>query len=63
MNAANEVAVEAFLKGKISFNDITDIVTGITLGWEKTSEPGIDDIVSADAEAREKTRQNISGIL
>jgi 1-deoxy-D-xylulose-5-phosphate reductoisomerase len=52
LNAANEVAVDAFLSGKIGFSRITEIV-GMTL--QKTSqadEMDLEAILAADGEAR-----------
>jgi 1-deoxy-D-xylulose-5-phosphate reductoisomerase len=51
-NAANEVAVEAFLAGKIPFLAIPEIV-GQTLGRMENFEPrDLDAVLGADAEAR-----------
>jgi 1-deoxy-D-xylulose-5-phosphate reductoisomerase len=52
LNAANEVAVEAFLREKINFLDIAMIVAE-TLGRYNPAQPqGIEDIFMADREAR-----------
>ncbi len=52
LNAANEVAVGAFLAGEIGFFDIPALV-GETLGAHEVGEPGtLDDIVRADRWAR-----------
>lgn len=57
LNAADEIAVEAFLAGKIPFAAIAETVEE-TLTRQKTSEPAtIDDVVAADAQARELARQ------
>lgn len=53
LNAANEIAVTAFLEGEIRF---TDIAVLIEKTMEKTAavrEPSMDDIFSADNEARQ----------
>jgi len=51
-NAANEVAVDAFLKGKIPFLAIPEIV-GQTLGRMDNFEPrDLGAVLGADAEAR-----------
>ncbi len=53
-NAANEVAVEKFLKERISFLDIASLVEE-TLGSEWDSTPGtVDEILSIDRLARER---------
>ena len=61
-NAADEVAVEAFLDGRIAFPAIAELV-------EKTldSMPGrqpatIDDILEIDRETRSVCRQLIAGV-
>jgi 1-deoxy-D-xylulose-5-phosphate reductoisomerase len=59
LNAANEVAVEAFLAGRIRFSRITEIV-GTTM--EKTAQGDdldLDAILAADAEARAVADQEI----
>ena len=51
MNAANEIAVAAYLKGEIWFYDISDIISKVV---EKTprTEPTYDNLVLTDAFAR-----------
>ncbi len=54
LNAANEVAVQAFLDGKISLNEIADI-NGAVLREHSQSEAGsLEAVLSADAWARER---------
>ena len=62
MNAANEVAVEAFLAGRISFVDIPRL-TERTLE-ETPAEPvgHFDDLYRADARARERARAHIEAV-
>lgn len=53
LNAANEVAVQAFCDGDISFTDITAIV-GRTMEAHKVTElPTLEEIIGTDAWARE----------
>ena len=52
MNAANEVAVNKFLKGEIGFNGIYESVRSAMDTIRSVEEPTIDDILSADMEAR-----------
>jgi 1-deoxy-D-xylulose-5-phosphate reductoisomerase len=52
MNAANEVAVEAYLNGKTNFYGVTHCVRAVLERHEKLERPGFDEIVHADAEAR-----------
>jgi 1-deoxy-D-xylulose-5-phosphate reductoisomerase len=52
LSAANEVAVDAFLAGLISWNQIADVVVA-TLDAHDGAAPGtVDDVIAADAEAR-----------
>jgi 1-deoxy-D-xylulose-5-phosphate reductoisomerase len=52
LNAANEVAVEAFLQGRIDFTSIVDIVSSTMDRMPGGSEENLEDILAADAEAR-----------
>jgi 1-deoxy-D-xylulose-5-phosphate reductoisomerase len=52
LNAANEVAVEAFVNRKISFPEISSTVALVMDGHRLVSHPGLDDILAADAWAR-----------
>lgn len=54
MNAANEAAVDAFLKHKIGFLDIADIVEKAMSDFENIHSPSIEDIIEANADVREK---------
>ena len=56
MNAADEVAVEMFLAGKIGFLDIPRIVRGAMERHSPTPSPGLEEICAVDAEARETAR-------
>ena len=54
LNAANEVAVAAFLEGKISFPDIVSVVSGTLDGAGPTPAPGcLEDAEGVDRAARE----------
>jgi 1-deoxy-D-xylulose-5-phosphate reductoisomerase len=58
-NAANEVAVSAFIEGKIAFTDIARLIEE-TLTQSKTREPSsLSDVLQSDAEARTLTTQLI----
>ena len=59
LNAANEVAVEAFLEGEISFLDITLIVAKVMDEVKDGSEDSIEDILLADRQAREEASRLI----
>lgn len=53
MNAANEIAVQAFLDETIRFTDITDIVESVMSQASVHSADSLDSILSQDAWARE----------
>ena len=52
LNAANEVAVAAFLDSRISFPRIWETVAHVMHRHPTIAEPGLDDILEADREAR-----------
>jgi 1-deoxy-D-xylulose-5-phosphate reductoisomerase len=52
LNAANEVAVEAFLAGRIAWSEIADIVSETLSHHEATKLVTVADVLDADAEAR-----------
>ncbi len=54
MNAANEVAVEAFLNGKTGFYDITRIIEETMDGVDFVKEPDLDTIYQTNNEALAK---------
>jgi 1-deoxy-D-xylulose-5-phosphate reductoisomerase len=54
MNAANEVAVEAFLQGGIHFTDISDIIRSTMLAHTPREVESIEAALDADRWAREK---------
>jgi 1-deoxy-D-xylulose-5-phosphate reductoisomerase len=54
MNAANEVAVEAFLQGGIRFTDISDIIRSTMLAHTPREVESIEAALDADRWAREK---------
>ncbi|HKK20451.1 MAG TPA: 1-deoxy-D-xylulose-5-phosphate reductoisomerase [candidate division Zixibacteria bacterium] len=58
-NAANEVAVAAFLESAVKFTDITDIVDNTLQKVDIVSEPQLDDILQADQRAREFASEQI----
>jgi 1-deoxy-D-xylulose-5-phosphate reductoisomerase len=62
-NAANEIAVEAFRRGRLRFVDIVDTVAGVLGRHDVPSEqtPSVDDILAADAWARAEAARLIEG--
>ena len=57
LNAANEVAVAAFLKGDIRFLDIATIVEDVLNRYSASAPADIDDVLAADAGARKVAGQ------
>jgi 1-deoxy-D-xylulose-5-phosphate reductoisomerase len=53
LNAADEVAVAAFLDGRIAFPAIAEMIESTVERWGAETEPELDDIVALDAEVRE----------
>ena len=52
MNAANEEAVHLFLKRRLGYNEIYDCVAEAVAGIGFIEEPGLEDIIESDGEAR-----------
>lgn len=59
MNAANEVAVAAFLQDKIKFSDIEKLVYKALEQAGHITSPSYEDYVATDAEVRKSTEENI----
>jgi 1-deoxy-D-xylulose-5-phosphate reductoisomerase len=57
LNAANEVAVQRFLDKEIGFADIPRAVEAVLERQPLQSEPRLEELVSADARARERTEE------
>ena len=51
-NAANEVAVQAFLEGRIGFLDIAAAVEDVLVRVDGSPARDLDELVEADAQAR-----------
>ena len=52
LNAANEVAVQAFLEGKITFPEMPVIIEKCMKGIPRIAQPGFDDYRETDSETR-----------
>ncbi|WP_027718253.1 1-deoxy-D-xylulose-5-phosphate reductoisomerase [Desulfovirgula thermocuniculi] len=61
LNAANEVAVAAFLEGKIAFSRIPEVVSGVMEEHRAVRKPGLEEIMAADRWARQKAREKVGG--
>ncbi|NQX94841.1 MAG: 1-deoxy-D-xylulose-5-phosphate reductoisomerase, partial [Erythrobacter sp.] len=56
LNAANEVAVEAFLDDRIGFLQITRLVEATLAGFEAPQPGSMEEVLAIDAEARAKAK-------
>ncbi|RJO60662.1 MAG: 1-deoxy-D-xylulose-5-phosphate reductoisomerase, partial [Dehalococcoidia bacterium] len=57
--AADEVAVEMFLEGRIKFNDVAMLIDDILAKHSNIARPTIADILKADAGAREAIKEAV----
>ena len=56
LNAANEVAVQAFLDGLISWLAIADVIAEVLDGYDGRNPDAVDVVLEADAKARARAR-------
>jgi 1-deoxy-D-xylulose-5-phosphate reductoisomerase len=61
LNAANEIAVAAFLEKRISFMDIPALVASALDGHRNATARNLDDVLEADRWAREFTSSRLDG--
>lgn len=59
MNAANEIAVSAFLEQKIRYIDLPSVIEKVVCSHMVVQNPSLADIMAADREARQKAKQVI----
>lgn len=59
MNAANEVAVRAFLEGKIKYTGIVEVIESTLDKTGFVNNPSLDDYAACDAEARRLAKEFI----
>ena len=57
MNAANEIAVEAFLNNKIRFHEIPTIIEGVVERVDFEATPTLDNLLYSDNESRILARE------
>jgi 1-deoxy-D-xylulose-5-phosphate reductoisomerase len=62
LNAADEVAVAAFLEGRIRFNDIPRIIEDVLARTNVGSLESIENVLKADSEARRCAQEQVSGL-
>ena len=61
LNAANEVAVAAFLDQRIPFTGISEIVDGVMQTWIVSEPACLEAVQEADARARDSARRLLGG--
>ncbi len=62
LNAADEIAVEAFLNGKLRFSGIYSVIEKVMRNHRNVVNPGLQDILDADQWAREQAQKEM-GLL
>jgi 1-deoxy-D-xylulose-5-phosphate reductoisomerase len=62
LNAANEIAVSAFLEKRMSFPRIWQTVEQVMDAHESVAHPDLDEILRADQWAREEATRNVEGL-
>jgi len=60
MNAANEIAVAAFLQGQVAFTEIARLVAKVTRSFQPPDQVGLEELLAADGWAREQATQLVS---
>jgi len=58
-NACDEMAVEAFIEGKIKYTDITKIIDKVMKGHKFNKDVSLNNLVKIDKEVRKKTKKVI----
>jgi 1-deoxy-D-xylulose-5-phosphate reductoisomerase len=60
LNAANEVAVQAFLDRELNFPDIASVIEAVLASTSARGRAlALEDVLAADAEARQLARERI----
>jgi 1-deoxy-D-xylulose-5-phosphate reductoisomerase len=62
LNAANEVAVEAFLAGRISFTAISALVNDVMQREPVGGDTSLDEVMAADEAARAIARESVAAL-
>jgi 1-deoxy-D-xylulose-5-phosphate reductoisomerase len=62
LNAANEVAVQAFLERRLNFPGIAAVIEAVLERGAGEAGGGLEDVLAADAEGRVRARERIVGI-
>jgi 1-deoxy-D-xylulose-5-phosphate reductoisomerase len=61
LNAANEIVVDAFLEGRVSYLDIPRVVEDVLDRHTVRASPSLDELLAADAWAREEAQAATKG--
>jgi 1-deoxy-D-xylulose-5-phosphate reductoisomerase len=63
LNAANEIAVEAYLDGKIKFTDLPEVIEEVLNMHDSSVDPSLEEILQADRWARMQAKINVERII
>jgi 1-deoxy-D-xylulose-5-phosphate reductoisomerase len=61
LSAANEVAVQAFLDGRIRWSQIAEVCDATLQRFERSADRTVDDIIAADGRARQVASEVLAG--
>ena len=62
LNAANEIAVEAFLAGRLRFTGIAEVIAETLEAVPARPAEGLDEIMEADARARREAQARVMAL-
>jgi len=62
LNAADEEAVDAFLSGRIKFNDIYPVVEKVVMKHHNISNPDLSTLLETERVVRDEARRFIKGV-
>ncbi len=62
LNAGDEVAVEAFLRGRVCFSDIPRVIERVMAQTPEVRLNSLDDVLECDREARGRAAEAVAGI-
>jgi 1-deoxy-D-xylulose-5-phosphate reductoisomerase len=62
LNAADEVAVAAFLEGKVGFTAIPALIERVLIAMPAVQPTHFDDLFAVDAEARRRSEEEVAGL-
>lgn len=63
LNAANEVAVQAFLNGHIAFMEIAEVIERVINSHTPVPKPSLDDILESDTWARKRCQEFLGSLI